>query len=325
MHFAYVIAGIAELRKKSLLVGYLATLAIFPLIFTRLFIRDVAPKANFRYWLEPGPAYFLFVLMFVIVVVHFHWVVIKQYSKLRSRERNQIRYVLLASLIGFAGGITTFPLAFNVRIYPFGAFLIGSYPMIISYAIMKHRLMDISVIIRKTLVYSTVMGILIVTYLLIVTLFTRLFQGLTGYQTVFSSTVAAALITVCFQPLRKRVQAFVDRKFFRQFVDREEKLYELSREVITHTTPEAMGGALMHVLDETLHPKGGALFLKSRDGGGFTRVSSLGESVLPLRMEEDNELARYFKDHPQPFIQDMSDDIGQSLSTREKEDREVAA
>ena len=117
--------------------------------------------------------------------------------------------------------------------------------------------MDITVIIRKTLVYSSVMGILASIYLIVIAVFARLFEGLTGYQTVFSSTIAAALIAFCFQPLKKRVQMLVDRKFFRSYVDREEKLYELSREVITHTTPEAMAQALMRVLQESLHPKVG--------------------------------------------------------------------
>jgi hypothetical protein len=152
-----------------------------------------------------------------------------------------------------------------------------------------------------------------------------MFENFSGYQTLFSSAAAAGLISFCFQPLRKRVQSFIDKKFFRQYVDREEKLYELSREVITHTTPEAMGGALMHVLDEALHPKGGALFLRSRDGGGFTPVSRIGSSALPERMDEDNELARYFKDHPQPFVRDLSDELGESRSTRLKEEREDAA
>src|SRR5213083_2092035 len=118
------------------------------------------------------------------------------------------------------------------------------------------------------------MGTLTVVYLGVVTLFAKVFEGLTGYQTFFSSAVAAGLITICFQPLRKRVQAFVDKKFFRQYVDREEKLYELSREVITHTTPEAMAQALIRVLGDTLHPKVGALFLKSRDGSGYAPVAN---------------------------------------------------
>ena len=293
--------------------------------FHPLYISTVMPIAGFPYWPVAGPLYTPFLVVFFATVCYGMYLIAHHLREASGVQRNQLRYVMLGTLIGWGGGATNFPLWYGVKILPFGNVLVSGYIVCVAYAIIKHRLMDISVIIRKTLVYTAVMAILTSIYLVVVALFARIFQGLTGYQTVFSSAAAAALITLGFQPLRKRVQTFVDRKFFRQYVDREEKLYELSREVITHTTPEAMGGALMHVLDDTLHPKGGALFLRSREGGGFTRVSSLGSSALPERMEEENELARYFKDHPQPFIQDMADDIGQSLSTRLKADREAAA
>mgnify|MGYP000573645710 CR=1 FL=1 len=131
----------------------------------------------------------------------------------------------------------------------------------------------------------------------------------------FSSALAAGLITIGFQPLRKRVQAFVDSKFFRQYVDREEKLYELSREVITHTTPEAMAEALMHVLKDTLHPKSGVLYLKSRQGTGFEPMAAWGDAAK-TSMPEANVLASYFADHPQPFVHEVSDDVGGPRDTR---------
>ena len=140
-----------------------------------------------------------------------------------------------------------------------------------------------------------------------------------------SSAIAAGLITVCFQPLRKRVQEFVDTKFFREYVDREEKLYELSREVITHTTPEAMSEALLRVITEALHPKVGALYLRSSDRLGFVRAAAPGSGNLPARMEEDNSLSHYFRDHPQPFVQDNESNVGGPQSTRAKDNREEAA
>jgi hypothetical protein len=196
---------------------------------------------------------------------------------------------------------------------------------IVAYAVVSHRLMDISVIIRKTLIYSVVTSALTVIYMGIVMLFTNVFEGFAGYQTIFSSAIAAGLITICFQPLRKRVQAFVDRKFFRQYVDREEKLYELSREVITHTTTDAMGTALTRVLDETLHPKMCALYLRSASGSHFELSSGSNIASLPPMLEDDNDLSLYFKDHPQPFLLDIDSADGRSYSTRLKDDREDVA
>jgi hypothetical protein len=181
--------------------------------------------------------------------------------------------------------------------------------------------MGIHRIIRKIFIYAAVFALLVALYLGAAALVARLFEGLPGYRLVFSTAAAAIIFSFGFQPLRQRIQAFMDARFFRQYADREEKLYELSREVITHMTPESMAEALMRVLADALHPQGKALYLRARDGDGFVRVSA-DSAALPERMGEKNELARYFMDHPQPFVQDLASDFGSPRSTRFNEKRE---
>ena len=263
-----------------------------------------------------GPLYDLFSVFFVISLICAIVPILTNYKKFSGIRRKQVQHVMFAFTFGFLAAINFFANQINDKIPPLFYLLMMGMTSTYAIAIMKHRLMDITVIVRKTLIYSMVTGPLITIYIMTLSIFTHLFAGLAGYQTYLSSAVAAALISICFQPLRKRVQAFVDQKFFRQYVDREEKLYELSREVITHTTPESMGQALLHVIDEALHPKLGALYLRSRDGSGFVRVSATGLGELPPRMEDDNQLASYFKDHPQPFVQDASDSTAESHNTR---------
>jgi len=231
-----------------------------------------------------------------------------------EKERNQIRYVLAAFGIAYFGSID-YLATFGKSVYPFGFIPICGLVSILFYAVVKHNLMNITVIIRKTLVYSSVMGTLTIVYLAIIGAFAHLFEGFTGYQTIFSSAVAAGLITLLFQPLRKYVQAIVDKKFFRQYVDREEKLYELSRDVVTHTSPEEMAKALRNVLHETFHPKSGALFLRSSDGTGFSAAKTWG-NIPSETISLENALIRYFSSHPQPFVLDSLSDTGTLKNTR---------
>jgi hypothetical protein len=304
-------------RQKILILGYiLASSFICISFFTPYFLVGVhyyVPWGYFPKWkFLPTIPYFAYFVTYMGLAQAEYWYVYKSTDS--QRIRNQIKYLFIAFSISYLGSIDFLP-TFGYRVYPFGYVAIFGWWLVLAYAIFKHRLLDISVIIRKTLVYSTVVGSLTIVYLTVVVLFARLFEGVSGYQTVFSSAVAAGLITFCFQPLRKRIQSFVDAKFFRQYVDREEKLYELSREVITHTTPEAMGQALVNVLQATLHPKMGALYLKSRDGSGYIPAAAWGEGSNGL-MPEDNPLARYFLDHPQPFVQEIAEDMGASQDTR---------
>ncbi len=312
---AYLDRPLRRDRLVLLSSGFSAVLLCLALIRPMDFIPRLQ-RVGVAYIPLAGVLLWVFALQYTVLIIVGVGLLIKDLRYQSTAQRNKTRYILIGCFLGFLGGFTTFPPSLGiVKQYPYGVIVIPLYSLLITYAILKHRLMDISIIIRRTLVYSTVMVSLTVVYLSVVALFARVFEGVAGYQTVFSSALAAGLITFCFQPLRKRVQAFVDIKFFRQYVDREEKLYELSREVITHTTPEAMGQALMRVLSETLHPKAGVLYLRSRDGSGFAAIASSGNGPHE-KMPEDNPLARYFTDHPQPFVQEMPEDLGKPRNTR---------
>jgi len=308
-------------RQRTVIAGYLLALVFTVLnIFTSYFFGETYHYSwgLYPHWhfIRSIPFFIYFSAGLVLSQIE----LIKAHKHCENqRTKNQIKYITVAFGIAYLGIVDYLP-CFGYNVYPCGYIAILGWWTILAYAILKHRLMDITIIIRKTLIYSVVMGSLMGAYLMMVTLFSKLFAGYTGYQTIFSPALAAGLITVCFQPLRKRVQAFVDAKFFRQYVDREEKLYELSREVITHTTPEAMGKALQQVLMETFHPKNGVLYVRSRDGAGFSAATQWGEMPAEL-IPEDNAMARYFLDHPQPFLPDLSGDVGMPLNTRDTEER----
>jgi len=184
--------------------------------------------------------------------------------------------------------------------------------------------MDMKRIVRKIFIYTSVFVPLAIAYLISATVITHFFENWPVYQMALSTAAAAVIFSFGFHSLHGRFQTFLDSKFFRQFADREEKLHELSREVITHTNPAAMSEALMRVIAQALHPKSGALYLRAPDRSGFMRMSEIASSHLPERMEEENELARYFRGHPQPFVQDAAAKIGSPQSTRAKKGREDA-
>lgn len=321
----FVINFLKEDRKRFLQVCY--SLSIIFLFVSRfdVFLKGVY-ETRWGWYPEAGPLYITFILFFYGcfgTCVAFLMRVFLQLRKSKSNPTlyNQVKYVLFAFCVASASFSDYLP-NYHIAVYPCAYLAAAGWLVIMAYGTLRYRIIDINLIIRKTIIYSVVTGTLMIIYMGVVSVFTHIFEGLTGYETVFSSGVAAVLITICFQPLQKRVQAFIDSKFFRQYVDREEKLYELSREVITHTTSEAMCAALMRVLGETLHPKSGVLYLRSRDGTTFTPMSPFGVANENERITEDSPLSRYFMDHPQPFIQELGNDTGLPQSTRRRSDEE---
>ena len=113
-----------------------------------------------------------------------------------------------------------------------------------------------------------------------------------------------------------RFRNWIDRIFFKKNEERDEKLYELSRDVMTHTSPEEMAETLIHVIRETLNPKVVALYLATQDGRGFEQLGSNSTGNLPGSMPEKNSLSTYFIDHTQPFILDHPKHNGELINTR---------
>jgi len=325
LFFIFTFLEITPVKKQILYACFFLNTVFSLLNFCGWMYPVLEPRFGLGYWPKPTWIFVVYLIFWHFECLYGFMELLKSFRQAHGMHREQLKYLAVAFGIGYIGGATNWPLWFGVYFPPYFNGLIAVYDAVIAYAILRHQLMNINLIIRKTIIYSVVTGTLTVIYLGIVALFAHLFEGLTGYQTIFSSAVAAGLITVCFQPLRKKVQSFVDGKFFRQYVDREEKLYELSREVITHTTPEAMAQSLIRVLGDTLHPKSVALYLRSRDGSGFVLVSKREKGNFPDVMTESNPLTNYFMDHPQPFIQDLPSEIGETVDTRRPARQEDAA
>jgi signal transduction histidine kinase len=144
-----------NLRERIfLIIGYcLSAIFLFFNFFTKLFVTGVPPKAGFNYWIEVGPVYYLF---FVIFVFYFSWsaVLLLQGRKTTSIvQKRRIDYILLAILFGAGGGITNFfPQIFDI--YPFGNYFVILYVIFISYAVLKHHLFDLKVIATELFTFA---------------------------------------------------------------------------------------------------------------------------------------------------------------------------
>jgi two-component system, NtrC family, sensor kinase len=160
----YILASVNQHRNKKrlLILGYAAACTFFLFNFTPYFVKGVAPSFLFRFWPVPGPLFHIYIIMFILYAVYGLFVLWTSYRHSTGATQNQLLYVFLATIIGYTGGFTNFPLWYNIPFYPAGNILVSVSVAIFAYAIVKHRLMDITVVIHKGLAYGLLLGLIFV-------------------------------------------------------------------------------------------------------------------------------------------------------------------
>jgi hypothetical protein len=137
-------------------------------------------------------------------------------------------------------------------------------PTAIGIAILRHRLYDIDVIVNRTLVYGTLTALLVALYFSGVATVQGIFHALTGQeeQPQLAIVVSTLVIAALFNPLRGRIQSFIDRRFYRSKYDARKTLEAFSARLRDETDLEVLNDELVSVVRETMQPAHVSLWLR---------------------------------------------------------------
>jgi hypothetical protein len=144
-------------------------------------------------------------------------------------------------------------------------------PVAVGVAILRHRLYDIDIIINRTLVYGTLSVVLALVYLGGVVSLQRIFVVLTGQGSQLAVVASTLAIAALFNPLRRRIQGFIDRRFYRRKYDAAKTLARFSSKLRNETDLDALNDELVAIVRETVQPAHVSLWLGSApvpDGEG---------------------------------------------------------
>jgi hypothetical protein len=174
-------------------------------------------------------------------------------------ERQQLRWVATGAAAAVAGLLAGAATPQSTLISSVLYALVLCIPLGVAVAVLRYRLWDLDRLVSRTVTYALVTALLVVPYLLIVPAATELAHG-TGSLAVDAATLAAA---AAFQPLRRRVQQAVDRRFNRRRADAAGIVDRFAARLRDQVDLEVLGGELLAVVDQTVQPTQASLWLRA--------------------------------------------------------------
>ena len=200
-----------------------------------------------------------------------------RFHRARGDERQQIKWFAYAAALTLfwtflIEGIPDSNQTFEAVTAVLGVLVVPSIPVAAGIAIFRYRLYDIDRIINRTLVYAALTGTLVAVYVGGVVLLQTLFRALAGSESTLAVVASTLAIAALFSPLRRRIQAFIDRRFYRRKYDARRTLEAFSATLRDETDLDRLSDALVGVVRETVQPAHASLWLRGPSGDAAAKV-----------------------------------------------------
>jgi signal transduction histidine kinase len=220
LQFVLYITNLFKQKIKILIFSY-----IWSIIFSILFLsgfgfsKNTTAKLFAKFWPDANLLTLLFLIVQLTIVTYGLYILFTSIKHSFGRKKNQLKYYFTMFLFAWVGGSTNWFLWFDIRIPPLGNPFVTLYLAVIAYAILRHKLLDINIAIRKGLIYSVLISLITISYVILALLVETLFRGIIGYRSLPITILIITLLVVFFQPLKNYIQKFIDKYFFHGTID----------------------------------------------------------------------------------------------------------
>jgi hypothetical protein len=213
----------------------------------------------------------IFIIAFLCIIVVIATSVIVRFRRATGVERQQLKWLVYSAcflgILGVFGALNTVVVHNRVIELAAGVLAVvavAGVPVAIGVAILRYRLYDIDLLINRTLVYGSLTGALALVYFGGVTATQALFRNITGQEELPQLVIVASTLVIAalFNPLRRRIQSFIGRRFYRAKYDARKILEAFSVRLRDETDLEALNEDLVEVVRETMQPAHVSLWLR---------------------------------------------------------------
>jgi sigma-B regulation protein RsbU (phosphoserine phosphatase) len=267
---------------------------LVPSVYLLTVLQTLAIGLVQRFGQLPGQ---LLASLFLLYIPAGFLVYYSSYRKVKvSEERKRLRVVLWGTLIGILSFVYIFAYITLYRgtgitlvLYPWRGIpilFVTAIPLSFGYAVVRYRLMDIEIVVKRSLIYAIITASVAGIYLGIVFGIGNLLRDVIGQNNPVLIIAGIVFIAIVFDPLKQRIQNFVDRRFYRERYDYQKALLEFSQVLPTlMNLDEIMESVTSSILDR-MHVKGVAVCLYDATGTSCTTILQKGMSGFKVDFQK---------------------------------------
>ena len=235
MHSVYAFTErMTRVNKKKLQISYVISALLTPIVFTSAFIPNLRKIEGTDFYIsQPGPFYYFFFVFFALSMIEVISHTTFQIRQYHGKQKTQVKYMTVANAIAIFAGFEYFSRVFGlVKSPPLDDYILVAYMIVVAYAIVRHQLMDIEVIIKKTLVFAGLFSFVVACFSIPLFLLPKLFaksitEGGQFWLLAGSAMVVAGLV----RPIHQFLIHATDKYLFQKAFDYRQLLKEASREM----------------------------------------------------------------------------------------------
>jgi two-component system NtrC family sensor kinase len=303
IHFFHTYLNISG-RKWLIRSAYAYAFFLMCLTPTSYFLESMQ-NHYFGYFPTGGGLYILSGLAVFLATLYVLILLVNAIRKeTNSSHKNRLKYVFAG--FGTMGLLNWFNVLtiFGYSVYPLGN--LSFIPLIIfAVGLFKHDLLDMGILIKKSLVYSLLTAFLTCLYALIIIMANKVFQNFNFSDSIYFPICFFLLIAFVFGPLKSKIQVVIDGIFYKGKYDYQKTIKRVSQLIVSVLEYDQIGKLLMDTVVDTMKVRHCALFLKDTSGPGFISFSTRGESMaagLSISTNTPSGVIEFMKKQRRPVI-----------------------
>jgi signal transduction histidine kinase len=308
LHFILSILEAEKRDRFTIGVAYCFGILALYLLFSGWFLQGVRPDPVINYYEVPASPYWIYFANYLIFP---SLAIGKLILALRSTDlvvrKNQFKYVTYSSFIGFLFGATSFAPLVTDRVPQFLAPLVYFYTLPITYAVARYRLMDIDVVIKKSLIYALLLLILLVPCYAVVIAGQLAAFGAINYAFSLATLLLFIVVGFYFPKIRFLTEDALERVLFAKRLDFRETLLRSSKDMVSIVDTKALSENLVRTVGKSLGIEKVSLLLTNDVKGSYHLEACLGlELEQPSRvlLSRDGPIVQLLQRRREPIVRE---------------------